>query len=585
MSSDAVRSSEPAIELRAVSKRYRLYQKPLYRFLDLFDLCPSGPAYYHEHGALSDVSLNVDRGARTAIIGRNGAGKSTLLKIVTGLVQPTTGSVLVRGQISNLLQIGTGFHPDFTGRQNVFASLAHQGIVGRHASQLFEEIVAFAEIHEYIDQPMKTYSTGMCSRLMFSSSIVMSPDILVVDEILGVGDAYFSHKSFNRMRELCSREGTTLLLVTHDIYSALNLCERFIWIDKGRVMFDGDGAGAVALYENSIKEQEEQYLREHNVAALAERVVGDEIVHVLVRSGTGFALPQPLALAEVELTAADGGSQRLAVADETPGWTLQPESSLGKPEVVDGRRARSLQTFGSIFHKAEWVVPLPPGFVVDRARVVWRYQGSDPVDLRVMHTDRKVLVSGELAASADWQDQVFTRAANDVETLDGLSQTDYGTGLVRITAIEFFDRDGREITQIQYGDALTVRVHCRADGPIPDGAVSFHVGFAKPGVANQAYVYNGALRVPPAHDFVIDSRIDHVRLGSGPWFIHAGLGMPNLIERDDAPYFTADSAWYHLLTKRLQLRVLSTSKFDANGMFCAIPASVTVEAITERTPA
>src|SRR5262249_55666284 len=154
-------------------------------------------------------------------------------------------TVEVFGQVSNLLQIGSGFHPDFTGRQNVFASLAHQGITGAEAAGLFDEVVAFAEIEEYIDQPMKTYSTGMCSRLMFSSSVVVRPEILIVDEILGVGDAYFSHKSFERMRELCTREGTTLLLVTHDIYSALNLCDRFIWIDRGEVKFDGEGKAAI----------------------------------------------------------------------------------------------------------------------------------------------------------------------------------------------------------------------------------------------------------------------------------------------------------------------------------------------------
>src|SRR5262249_51611252 len=162
------------------------------------------------------------------------------------------------------------------------------------------------------DQPMKTYSTGMCSRLMFSSSVVMSPEILVVDEILGVGDAYFSHKSFGRMRQLCSDGGMTLLLVTHDIYSALNLCDRFIWIDRGPVQFDGDGKGAIALYESSIKQQEEEWFRRQNAASL-RAASRDAVVHVVLRNRTGFALTRPLGLAAIELTSAAGESLRLDV--------------------------------------------------------------------------------------------------------------------------------------------------------------------------------------------------------------------------------------------------------------------------------
>src|SRR6266566_1506716 len=220
-----------AIRVFGVTKRYRLYQKPVYRLLDLFGLCPATREFYSEHVALKDVDLSIRRGEKVAIIGRNGAGKSTLLKIITGLVRPTAGTAETFGQVSNLLQIGSGFHPDFTGRQNVYATLAHQGITGQAAHRVFDEILSFAEVEEYIDQPMKTYSTGMCSRLMFASSVIVKPEILIVDEILGVGDAYFAHKSFERMRQLCSSGQTTLMLVTHDVYSALNLCDRFIWID------------------------------------------------------------------------------------------------------------------------------------------------------------------------------------------------------------------------------------------------------------------------------------------------------------------------------------------------------------------
>src|SRR5262249_6339835 len=153
-------------------------------------------------------------------IGRNGAGKSTFLKLVTRVIEPSSGTLEVAGKVHALLQIGTGFHPDFTGRENVFAFFAQLGITGEDARRRFADVVEFAEIEEYIDQPVKTYSTGMSVRLMFSASTSIEPELLVLDEVLGVGDAYFAHKSFERMRELCEREAATLLLVTHDVYSA-----------------------------------------------------------------------------------------------------------------------------------------------------------------------------------------------------------------------------------------------------------------------------------------------------------------------------------------------------------------------------
>src|SRR5262245_36044498 len=335
-----------AIRLCSVGKVYRLYTQPVYRLLDLFGLCPPGPSYFTEHQALDDVSVEIQRGEKVAIIGRNGAGKSTLLKIITGLIRPSAGTVDVNGRISNLLQIGTGFHPEFTGRQNVFASLAHQGIIGAEARRAFDEIVAFAEIEEYIDQPMKTYSTGMCSRLMFSSSVVMKPEILIVDEILGVGDAYFAHKSFERMREMCTRGGTTLLLVTHDIYSALNLCDRFVWIDRGEVKFDGEGKSAIALYESSVKDQEEQWVRQQNRASLAGRPAATQ-THVLSRSQNGFALRAPFAIERIELRLRSGEVSTLNVAVGSDGWQLIPQGNLGEADVIDGRNSRSLETTGS----------------------------------------------------------------------------------------------------------------------------------------------------------------------------------------------------------------------------------------------
>lgn len=181
--------SDVVIRARNVTKVYRLYAGPGYRFLDMFGMLRRQQGAYTEHAALDGVTLDIHRGEKVAFIGRNGAGKSTFLKLVTGVTQPTSGELELKGKAHALLQIGSGFHPDFTGRANVYAYLAQLGITGAEADQRCAEIVEFAEIEEYIDQPVKTYSSGMAVRLMFSTSTAITPDLLVLDEVLGVGDA------------------------------------------------------------------------------------------------------------------------------------------------------------------------------------------------------------------------------------------------------------------------------------------------------------------------------------------------------------------------------------------------------------
>jgi lipopolysaccharide transport system ATP-binding protein len=203
------------VQATDLTKTYRLYQKPAHRVLDLVGVLPSDR--YREHVAIDRLTLTIRRGEKVGIIGRNGAGKSTFLKLVTQVVEPTSGQLHVGGKVHALLSIGTGFHPDFTGRENVIGYLAQLGVTGARARAVCDDVVSFAELEEYIDQPVKTYSTGMQMRLMFAVSTAIEPDLLVVDEVLGVGDAYFAQKSFARMRQLCDEHGATMLLVTHDI--------------------------------------------------------------------------------------------------------------------------------------------------------------------------------------------------------------------------------------------------------------------------------------------------------------------------------------------------------------------------------
>lgn len=197
--------------------------------------------------ALENVSFSVRRGEAFGIIGRNGAGKSTLLQIVAGTLQPTAGSCLVRGRITALLELGSGFNPEFTGRENVYLAGAILGISREEMDQRFERIAAFADIGDFIEQPVKTYSTGMMMRVAFAVAISVEPDVLIIDEALSVGDILFQQKCSRRLHELVSA-GVTLLVVTHDTAFVLNMCQRAMWLDRGRTRYLGDAGACVREY-------------------------------------------------------------------------------------------------------------------------------------------------------------------------------------------------------------------------------------------------------------------------------------------------------------------------------------------------
>lgn len=362
--------SSIAIQAFKLSKIYRLYTKPLYRFLDMFGFLRRNNGYYAEYPALGGIDLCINRGEKVAIIGRNGAGKSTFLKIVSRIIEPTEGKIVVNGQVHALLSIGAGFHPDFTGRENVYSYLEHMGVSGSSADLKVEEIINFAEIEEYIDQPIKTYSTGMGTRLMFSASTAIAPDILIIDEVLGVGDAYFTKKSFDRMKDLCEKGGTTLLLVTHDVYAASSFCDRMVWIDRGRIIQDGQCDSVVQAYEASIRLQEEERLRQKTIISINNNINPQKpdlttAYFQLVTENRG-PVEKNLPIHSIKLRDDDRiideiCMKRGASMDSTPftGLVLtEGESNWGNPYERNGKWFRDFQTFGSIFQRAPFIFKL-----------------------------------------------------------------------------------------------------------------------------------------------------------------------------------------------------------------------------------
>ena len=252
-----------AIEVRDVRKVYRRYGRRK-SFGTLKSALLSGGVLRELRAgdvfeALKGVSLDVGAGATFGIIGRNGSGKSTMLKLIAGIGKPTAGTVQVRGRVSALIELGAGFHPEISGRENVFINGIMLGLSKREVARRFDEIVEFAEMQEFIEAPVKTYSSGMYMRLGFAVAIHVDPDVLLVDEVLAVGDEGFTHKCLDKFAEF-KRRGKTILLVTHSLGLVERFCDEALWLDAGTMKTMGDPKRVVDAYITDVEHQEERQL-------------------------------------------------------------------------------------------------------------------------------------------------------------------------------------------------------------------------------------------------------------------------------------------------------------------------------------
>ncbi|NLF47796.1 MAG: ABC transporter ATP-binding protein [Clostridiales bacterium] len=239
---------KPVIEFKNVTKRYKLFKNDKKRLMSVF----IKKIKYKEKKAVDDVSFDIMKGEAVAFFGKNGAGKSTILKIITGVTYPTQGSVKVRGRVSALLELTSGFDPELTGRENIFLKGQLMGLKDKEIKALENPIIEFAELGDYIDQPIRTYSSGMKSRLGFAINANIKPEILIVDEALSVGDASFRKKCVKKVNEIMESEGLTLLFVTHSASDAKEFCNRGIVLKNGKLMYDSDIEDAIKKYKELL---------------------------------------------------------------------------------------------------------------------------------------------------------------------------------------------------------------------------------------------------------------------------------------------------------------------------------------------
>jgi lipopolysaccharide transport system ATP-binding protein len=299
------------IRVSGLGKAYKQYPSLWARLAEW--VLPGSRPRHQLKWVLQDVNFEVLPGEAVGIVGINGAGKSTLLKMITGTTQPTTGSVQIEGRVAALLELGMGFHPDFTGRQNVYMAGQLLGYTVELIDQLMPQIEAFAEIGSYIDQPVRVYSSGMQVRLAFSVATAQRPDVLIIDEALSVGDTYFQHKSMERIRDYAT-QGTTLLIVSHDAIAIQALCSRAILLNAGKLALEGDPQEVMDYYNAMLAERNErQTVRREATAAGVQTV-----------SGTGEATVADIALC-------NQGGERIEVVEVGEPVTLQLEVQVNAP--------------------------------------------------------------------------------------------------------------------------------------------------------------------------------------------------------------------------------------------------------------
>ncbi len=267
-------SCNEIININNISKTYKCFDNKI----DIIKNLLFNTNNYTEYSAIKNISLSINKGQSIGIIGSNGAGKSTLLQLISGISKPTTGNVIVKGKMTSLLELGAGFNPEFTGKENIIISAMIYGLTKEEAKQKLNEIITFADIGDYINMPTKTYSTGMYVRLAFSVAIHVDSEILIIDEALSVGDAKFSYKCMNHIRKF--REKGTLVLVSHDINAICNFCDICLWIDRGEKKMLGNPKEVTTSYINSVLKDNSNNNDEISIEKTDENIFSDNIIDI-----------------------------------------------------------------------------------------------------------------------------------------------------------------------------------------------------------------------------------------------------------------------------------------------------------------
>lgn len=563
-----------------------MYERPIDRVLDAFQIgFLARRRTVQEFWALRDLSLEIAQGERVGIIGRNGAGKSTLLKMIAGTLTPTEGQLEVRGAVQAMLELGTGFHPEFTGRENIHASLAYQGLSKDQIHHQEAEIIDFSELDSFIDQPIKTYSAGMLARLAFSVATSVEPEILIIDEVLGAGDAYFAGKCVERMRKLTEDSGATVLFVSHDLSSVQHLCDRTIWIDRGSVVRQGKPLDVIQAYQTVVRKEDEARLRARDRRVLKQHEfvesdpeVFDRLLFHLV--GDGAPLPESGALIKnIALQVGDETVAQIDVGGAMDNDTTRDAYLLYTPGYMDWSEpvraaqgmAREARDLGGQFHHAPFEFSVPKSYVASTFTpklIVEADAPDEPVIVEIYDGEKYIKIgalvpghSGSHEIHFDW----LTETEPDHPAAALPIEREYGTGGAEISQVLFLDSSGAESRVLVATQDAAVEIHYNAREELDDPVFVFAAYLPDGRPATQWIARASELGRPVVHgEGFVRFSLNPLRLGRGAYVASAA------IFKDLRPDGLEPEA-YHLLDRCLHFQVVQPVGDNYEWGLCVQP--------------
>lgn len=559
--------SEHAIKLDGVGKMYKIFSSRTANLKDALGLPSVRKSRYSAFWAVRDIDLELAQGQRLGIIGRNGAGKSTILKLITQNVAPTEGTVTVEGQVQALLDTGGGLHPEFTGDENIEASLTFLGLGHGEIRAARDDIAEFTELGRFLEQPFKTYSTGMQARLAFGIATTIQPEILVVDEILGAGDAYFFSKSITRMQRLIE-SGASVLLVSHALDQIIRFCDEAIWLERGQIVMRGQSTEVVKAYEKFIRQLDDRRLRATNQKTSARGYDGfdretytDQLIVKISAEGL-----EPLEVTELTLRRDGTAEDQLAVgapqdADASQSAAILPGGGWSDP-------ASGSETYRSVNRPdvGEALFHLWFFYARSEYELEVRYRSASGGRVRVFRGERLV---GEavLAETPTWTRSGVRLIVDDdqSEETGGAAATAAavsrwpGEGTFLIESVQLLDEVGLTKAVFEAGTPLAIRVRTRASAsgrfPVTPAATIYR--------ADGVLVTNlvgTEFDVDAVDGGSVDFRLDYgpLNLGNGRYTISIALyrHLSHVVP----------SEMYDLLDRSYEFEVQGNKPFD-NGVF------------------